>query len=189
MPITGEHALVAMQEVAAQDALAILPAKIRERAEVKFKGSLGWHMPKPTDRPHQLHEFHRTGEGTVQVLVERPNCVFPRCCTPVQQSQIRVINKEHPICRGVPETFTLPKTEMYDEPFHIPTPGEVILDESWKGGEYFRSGCLWELGQGRVFYFRPGDQQYAVYMEKPVLKILENAALWLGEKARAGKQF
>ena len=72
---------------------------------------------------------------------------------------------------------------MYDEPFHVPTPDEVILDETWKGGEYFRTGALWKLGQGTVFYFRPGDQQYAVYKVEPVLNILENAAIWLGAKA------
>ena len=46
--------------------------------------------------------------------------------------------------------------------------------------QYFRSGAIWSLGQGKVFYFRPGDQQYAVYKIKPVLKIIENAAVWLG---------
>ena len=106
--------------------------------------------------------------------------MFPRCCTPAQPSQIRIINKKHPITQGVTATFTIPETEMYDEPFHVPTPDEVILDETWKGGEYFRSGAIWSLGQGKVFYFRPGDQQYAVYKVKPVLKIVENAAVWLG---------
>ena len=110
------------------------------------------------------------------------NCVFPRCCTPVQSSQIRIINKKHPITKGVPATFTIPETEMYDEPFHVPTPDEVVLDETWKGGEYFRSGAIWSLGKGKVFYFRPGDQQYAVYKLKPVLRIIENAAVWLGGK-------
>ena len=121
-----------------------------------------------------------TSRPTTTWIQERPNCVFPRCCTPVQPSQIRIINKKHPITKGVPAIFTIPETEMYDEPFHVPTPDEVILDETWKGGEYFRSGAIWALGKGKVFYFRPGDQQYAVYKVKPVLKIIENAALWLG---------
>ena len=64
----------------------------------------------------------------------------------------------------------------------MPTPDEVVLDETWKGGEYFRSGAIWSLGKGKVFYFRPGDQQYAVYKVKPVLKIIENAVVWLGGK-------
>tara|TARA_Y100000814_G_C12327678_1_gene400384 strand:- start:148 stop:1071 length:924 start_codon:yes stop_codon:yes gene_type:complete len=172
--------MVAMQEVAAQDALAQLPEGIRENVDVNFKGKIRWQKAPDDARPHQLHEFTRDENGRVQLAVERPNCVFPRCCTPAQPSQIRIINKKHPITQGVPATFTIPETEMYDEPFHVPTPDEVILDETWKGGEYFRSGAIWSLGQGKVFYFRPGDQQYAVYKIKPVLKIIENAAVWLG---------
>jgi trehalose utilization protein len=175
--------MVAMQEVAAVDALAQLPENLRAQVDVRYKGELGWHMPKADARPHQMHEFRRDEDGQIQLLVERPNCVFPRCCTPAQPSQVRVINKTHPITKGIPATFTIPETEMYDEPFHVPIPDEVILDETWKGGEYFRTGALWKLGQGTVFYFRPGDQQYAVYKVKPVLHILENAAIWLGANA------
>ena len=174
--------MVAMQEVAAEDALAQLPEDLRAQVDVRYKGELGWHMPKPDARPHQMHKFRRDEDGQIQLLVERPNCVFPRCCTPAQPSQVRVINKTHPITKGIPATFTIPETEMYDEPFHVPTPDEVILDETWKGGEYFRSGAIWSLGLGKVFYFRPGDQQYAVYKVKPVLKIIENAAVWLGSE-------
>jgi trehalose utilization protein len=176
--------MVAMQEVAAEAALEQLPENLRAQVDVRYKGELGWHMPKPDARPYQLHEFRRGDDGQIRLLVERPNCVFPRCCTPVQSSQVRIINKKHPITKGIPATFTIPETEMYDEPFHVPTPDEVILDETWEGGEYFRSGAIWSLGQGKVFYFRPGDQQYAVYKIGPVLKILENAAIWLGAKAK-----
>ena len=175
--------MVAMQEVAAEDALEQLPESLRTQVDVRYKGDLGWDMPKPDARPRQLHQFRRNDDGQIQLLVERPNCVFPRCCTPVQPSQVRIINKTHPITKGIPATFTIPETEMYDEPFHVPIPDEVILDETWRGGEYFRTGALWNLGQGTVFYFRPGDQQYAVYKVEPVLKILENAAIWLGSKA------
>ncbi|MEC7881614.1 MAG: ThuA domain-containing protein [Verrucomicrobiota bacterium] len=172
--------MVAMQEVAAQDAIAQLPEEIRDNIEIQFKGQIRWEKAPDSARPHQLHEFSQNENGQIKISVERPNCVFPRCCTPVQPSQIRIINKKHPITQNVPDTFSIPETEMYDEPFHIPTPDEVILDETWKGGEYFRSGAIWTLGKGKVFYFRPGDQQYAVYKLKPVLKIIENATVWLG---------
>lgn len=89
----------------------------------------------------------------------------------------------HPICQGVPATFNLEMTEMYDEPFGVPEPDTVLFTEQWAGGEFFRSGCLWNLGKGRIFYFRPGDQQYAVYDNPHLLKIIENACLWLGENA------
>ena len=70
---------------------------------------------------------------------------------------------------------------MYDEPFHV-LPDEVILDETWKGGEYFRSGAIWSLG-GKVL-LPPGDQQHGVQV-KPVLKIIENATVWLGGVTQA----
>ena len=173
--------MVAMQEVAAQDALEQLPEEIRADAIVKFKSQIQWKKAPDNARPHQLHEFSKNENGQIEINIERPNCVFPRCCTPVQPSKIRIINKTHPITQNIPATFTIPETEMYDEPFHVPTPDEVIFDETWEGGEYFRSGAIWNLGKGKIFYFRPGDQQYAVYKIKPVLKIIENATVWMGD--------
>ena len=70
---------------------------------------------------------------------------------------------------------------MYDEPFHVPEPDEVILEERWAGGEWFRSGSLWKLGKGRVFYFRPGHETYPVFMQEAVLRILSNAVRWLAD--------
>ena len=92
--------MVAMQEVAAQDALAQLPEGIRENVDVNFKGKIRWQKAPDDARPHQLHEFSRDENGRIQLAVERPNCVFPRCCTPAQPSQIRIINKKHPITQG-----------------------------------------------------------------------------------------
>lgn len=50
-----------------------------------------------------------------------------------------------------------------------------MLEERWVTGEWFRSGMVWALGRGRVFYFRPGHETYPVFKEKPVLQLLENA--------------
>ena len=47
-------------------------------------------------------------------------------------------------------------------------------------GEFFRSGYLWDVGKGHVFYFRPGDQDYPIYKDEHILKILDNACIWLG---------
>jgi len=43
--------------------------------------------------------------------------------------------------------------------------------------------AVWRVGEGRVFYFRPGHETFAVYKERPVLQILENAARWLAGRA------
>jgi len=36
------------------------------------------------------------------------------------------------------------------------------------------------VGKGRVFYFRPGHETFPVFKQKEPLKVLENAARWLG---------
>ncbi|MDQ1470607.1 MAG: hypothetical protein QOJ99_2087, partial [Bryobacterales bacterium] len=71
-------------------------------------------------------------------------------------------------------------TEAYDEPFHVPPPDEVVFQETWNAGGWFRSGMVWNLGQGKVFYFRPGHETYPVYTQEMPLKIVENAVRWLG---------
>ena len=79
--------MVAMQEVAAQDALAQLPEGIRENVDVNFKGKIRWQKAPDDARPHQLHEFSRDENGRIQLAVERPNCVFPAAAR--QRSQAR----------------------------------------------------------------------------------------------------
>jgi trehalose utilization protein len=119
-------------------------------------------------------------DGRVHVTVHLPICCFPGYRADGKPSRIRVLKPEHPIVKGLPKEFEVPHTEMYDEPFHVPEPDEVVLEERWATGEWFRSGMVWRLGKGRVFYFRPGHETFAVYKEKPALQIVENAVRWLG---------
>ena len=70
---------------------------------------------------------------------------------------------QHPIAKGVPAKFDVKQTEMYNEAFTVPEPDQVVFFETWDKGEKFRSGCCWALGQGRVFYFRPGHETYPVF--------------------------
>jgi trehalose utilization protein len=65
------------------------------------------------------------------------------------------------------------------QPFPPGERDEVILEERWAGGEWFRSGSVWRLGKGRVFYFRPGHETYPVFKQEAVLRILSNAVRWL----------
>ena len=109
-----------------------------------------------------------------------PGCIFPAYRNDGQPSHLRTLLPEHPVARGIPATWELAQTEMYDEPFHVPAPDAVVFEETWKGGEHFRSGCVWHVGEGRVFYFRPGHETYPIYRQDWPLKILENAARWLG---------
>ena len=177
--------MVCMQEKAAQDALAALPEKTRTTAKVVYEGRIQWKKAGEYDRNFAPWRYEFGPDGNVTAFVQRPNCVFPRCCGPGQPAEVRIIHRKHPICQGVPSRFTLDVTEMYDEPYGVPEPDTVLFTEDWKGGEFFRSGCLWQLGKGLVFYYRPGDQQYPVFANAHLLKLLENAAVWLGNQVVA----
>ena len=55
----------------------------------------------------------------------------------------------------------------------------VVFEERWDKGEHFRSGCVWQVGKGRVFYFRPGHETFPVFKQLEPLRVLENAARWV----------
>jgi trehalose utilization protein len=136
-------------------------------------------LPKATDRLTPCTELRKFPDGSEKATVYLPFCCFPAYRTDGKPSHVRVLKPDHPITKGLPEKFELPQTEMYAEPFHVPDPDEVILEERWATGEWFRSGMVWSIGKGRVFYFRPGHETFPVFKEKPVLQLLENAVRWL----------
>ena len=95
-------------------------------------------------------------------------------------SHVTTLLPHHPIAAGLPVQWDIPRTEMYGEPFHVPPPDEVVFEEKWDKGEHFRSGCVWQVGQGRVFYFRPGHETYPVFQQTEPLRVIENAVRWMG---------
>jgi trehalose utilization protein len=84
----------------------------------------------------------------------------------------------HPIARGVPQPIVLPRHEMYGEFFDIPPPDALVFISSFSGGEVFRSGCCFERGKGRVFYFSPGHETYPIYHRDDIGHVLANAVQW-----------
>jgi trehalose utilization protein len=88
------------------------------------------------------------------------------------------IAPSHPITEGVGEYIELPHAEMYGERFDIPTPNETVFISWFEGGEVFRSGCCWQRGNGRVFYFRPGHETYPIYYNEEIRKVLANGCRW-----------
>jgi trehalose utilization protein len=88
------------------------------------------------------------------------------------------IEPSHPITEGIGEYIELPHEEMYGERFDIPTPDKLIFVSWFEGGEVFRSGCCWERGHGRVFYFQPGHETYPTYHNEQILKVITNAVRW-----------
>lgn len=174
----------AMEQKAVQDALDRIPSRERQQATVRWTGPRQRKTPQLGQRSTigARRYIWGNGEGALIIEMERPDCVFPSCCHPAEPSQIRTRLPEHPVARGIPLTFTIPETEMYDEPFGVPEPDLLIFDETWEGGEYFRSGAVWNLGSGKIFYFRPGHETYRVYFEDMPLRIIRNAAIWMGER-------
>lgn len=93
--------------------------------------------------------------------------------------RIRVLEPKHPIAKGITE-FTIPKDEMYANPFIVPPPDMKVLEGSFEGGEQHGSdGLCWTLGKGKVFYFRPGHETYPIYFQPEVQAVLRNAVRWL----------
>lgn len=129
----------------------------------------------------------KTSADSLHVRVDLPNCCFPDYRPDGAPSTITVLKPDHPLARGLPSTFQVPQTEMYNEPFHVPEPDEVIFEETWERGEHFRSGCVWNLGAGKVVYFRPGHETFPVYKNKYALQVVENAVRWLGRLKHAGE--
>jgi len=88
------------------------------------------------------------------------------------------IEPGHPITEGIGDYIELPNTEMYGERFDIPTPDKLIFISWFEGGEVFRSGCCYERGHGRIFYFRPGHETYPIFHNPEILKVITNAVRW-----------
>jgi trehalose utilization protein len=88
------------------------------------------------------------------------------------------VNPTHPIAQGVPHPIEIEAQEMYGEQFDIPTPDELIFISSFTGGEVFRSGCTFRRGNGKIFYFSPGDQDYPVYHHPDVRRVIANGVSW-----------
>ena len=96
-----------------------------------------------------------------------------------EKERLWVIEPSHPIARGLGKYFELPHEEMYGERFDIPQPDRLVFTSWFEGGEVFRSGCCWLRGHGKVFYFRPGHEDYPTYHDATVQTVITNAVRWL----------
>ncbi|WP_415382188.1 ThuA domain-containing protein [Halosimplex sp. TS25] len=84
----------------------------------------------------------------------------------------------HPIADGLPESFEIPSTEMYGEPYDIPEPDRTVFISWFEGGEVFRSGVCYRRGRGRIFAFRPGHEEYPILYQDEVQQVIANAVEW-----------
>ena len=168
----------AMNERAIADALKTVPAS--ERAKLKIIKVPA--VMALADRNGPLSPSSRRfkgADGVDTLEIKLPSCVFPAVRNEGKPSHLKTLLPKHPIAKGIPATFDIPQTEMYDGPFHVPKPDALIWEEHWDAGESFPSGCAWQVGKGKVFYFRPGHETYPIYKQEIPLKIIENAVKWL----------
>ena len=95
-----------------------------------------------------------------------------------ETERIWVIEPGHPIAKNLPEYIELEKEETYGERFEIPAPDTLVFISWFSGGEVFRSGCCYNRGLGKVFYFRPGHEEYPTFYRKDITQVLINAVNW-----------
>ena len=95
-----------------------------------------------------------------------------------ERERIWTVEPGHPIADGLPESFEVPRAEMYGERFDIPAPDELVFLSWFEGGEVFRSGCCYTRGKGRIFYFRPGHETFPIYKQPEIRTVLANAVDW-----------
>lgn len=171
-----------MCQRAAMDATNSIP--MDERSKVKFEllqPDLTGLAPKDGPlTPWTKRTKGPNGEDVLQVKL--PSCVFPAVHNEGSPSHLTTLLPNHPIAKGVPKHFDVPQTEVYAGPFHVPKPDAQIFDEKWDSNETFPAGCLWKVGKGKVFYFRPGHETYAIYTQPVPQKIVLNAVRYLGAK-------
>jgi trehalose utilization protein len=93
-----------------------------------------------------------------------------------------VQSPSHPIARGV-GAFTIPRSDMFAEPYHFPEPETVVLVSSWDSGEKARSGLTWTIGKGRAVYLRAGLDCYPVLYHPSIRRLVANAVVWAGKRS------
>ncbi len=94
------------------------------------------------------------------------------------RERVWCVNPTHPIAQGLPPYFELEHEEMYGECFRIPKPDDVVFAGWFAGGELFRSGCTFTRGNGKIFYFQPGHEEYPNYKNEYIQRIITNAVKW-----------
>ena len=95
-----------------------------------------------------------------------------------QKEIIWNLNPSHPIAQGIPDHFYLEEDELYCEPFYIPVPDELVFGSWFEYGGFFRGGCCFKRGLGKIFYFQPGHETCPSFHNPYVQKIIRNAVHW-----------
>ena len=163
-----------MQERSKDDALKQLAPEERATAKWVYVNNAPYYRGVKAGAP-LTPSVKRDGMTYTLTL---PQCVFPGYRADAKPGHMTTVAANHPIAAGLPMKWDIPQTEMYNEPFHVPAPDAVVFEERWDKGEYFRSGMTWQVGAGKVFYYRPGHETYPIFKQAENIKVVENAIRW-----------
>jgi trehalose utilization protein len=103
-----------------------------------------------------------------------------------ERERLWVVEPGHPIAAGLGGYFEIPHAEMYGERFDIPAPDALVFVSWYEGGEVFRSGCCFQRGKGRIFYFSSGHETYPIYYQPEVQRVIANAVRWAAPDVAIG---
>ncbi len=96
-----------------------------------------------------------------------------------ENERLWVIEHAHPITKGIDKYIDIPHEEMYGEPFSIPAPDELLFISWFRGGEVMRSGCVFNRGYGKIFFFRPGHETLPTYLIPEIQRVVLNAVKYV----------
>ncbi|WP_165230558.1 ThuA domain-containing protein [Aquisphaera insulae] len=188
----GRHEGVAIARSRLGEPLAGLSDAVLDQTDVLVWWGHLRHDELPDDRAAAV--VRRVQEGRLGLVSLYASC----CSKPFKQLMktscepggwredgrpefVSVKAPNHPIARGI-TPFTIPRTDMYSEPFAVPEPESVVFVSSWEKGETLRSGLTWTVGKGRVAYLRTGPDSYPVLFHPSVRLAVTNSALWAGRR-------
>jgi trehalose utilization protein len=175
--LTSKVFIESMNERAREDA-KVIPSGMK----TEYILPKAYKDPLPTDPITPRTEMVTNWPDHIPLaLVYLPICEITGWREDGKPSHVTTMLPEHPIACDVPKEFDIAQTEVYIEPFHVPTPDAVIFHEKYSSGEEFRTGMLWSVGKGKVFYFRPEHETFQGYYNPNILKIIGNAVEWMGK--------
>ncbi len=96
-----------------------------------------------------------------------------------ENERVWVIEHAHPVTEGIGDYIDIEHEEMYGEPFYIPAPDELLFISWFRGGEVMRSGCVFNRGRGKIFYFRPGHETLPTYNNEKIRRVILNAVKYV----------
>ncbi len=155
----------------------------------------GAHEAVPDEVAALVHKHVMCGMGFIALhsahfskpFIKLMGTTCSLCWREGDRERLWNIMPSHPIARGVGSCVEIPAEEMYGERFDVPTPDELIFMGWFRGGEVFRSGCVWNKGLGKVFYFQPGHESNPTYHIPEIQRIITNAVHYVAPGCRVEK--